>query len=200
VIGPGERRAPTGSWIALGLGGNLGDRLDYLRRGVFALASHPSIRLARVSRVWESDYQGPGQAQPRYLNLVCTGRTDLEPQALLTVVKALEERLDRAPDGHMQPRTLDVDILLYDDLIASDPDLTLPHPRLRERGFVLAPLAEIAADRVLPDSGETAAAAWARIQTLAGPRLEPWPEPVAVAAVGRGGEEDWRAALAVHCR
>ena len=82
----------------------------------------------------------------------------------------------------------------------SDDLLTLPHPRLGERGFVLGPLAELAPDQILPDSGETAASAWARIRDKDGPWLRPLTEPVVGATAMAGSEEEWRAALAVHCR
>ena len=186
--------------VYLGLGGNLGDRLNYLRRGLFALLAHPEIRVEAFSRVWESEYVGPGQQRP-YLNACCRGRTSLAPSALLAVLKGLEQRLGREPEGHLRPRPLDLDILLFGDRCGADARLTLPHPRLVQRGFVLAPLAELAPELVLPDSGETIASAWARLQRRpGGPWLRPWPEgfldPVAPAA----DEEGWRAALAVHCR
>lgn len=186
--------------VYLGLGGNIGDRLANLRRALFALLAHPEIRVEAFSAIWESEYVGPGE-QPPYLNACCQVRTGLAPSALLAVLKGLEERLGRAPGGHLLPRPLDLDILLFGDRTGTDRLLSLPHPRLAERGFVLAPLAELAPELVLPDSRETVAAAWARIQRLAdGPWLRPWPqgflEPVAPAL----GEEGWRAALAVHCR
>ncbi len=191
---------PSGpEFVALGLGSNVGDRLGFLRRGLFALASHPELRIQRFSRIWETEYVGPGRQDP-YLNLVCCGWCDLAPATLLAVAKGLEERLGRAPGGHLQPRTLDVDILMFGDRRGSAPDLTLPHPRAQQRGFVLAPLAEVAPDAVFADSGETAAAAWARIRAEGGPGLAPWPEPVVAMDATGGDEEAWRAALAVHCR
>jgi 2-amino-4-hydroxy-6-hydroxymethyldihydropteridine diphosphokinase len=184
--------------IVLGLGGNVGDRLGYLRRAVFALAAHPELTVTASSRIWESEYVGPG-AQAPYLNLVLVARTELAPAALLAVGQALEQRLGRPRGGHMQPRTVDVDILFYGDRRGTDALLTLPHPRAAERGFVLGPLAELQPDRVLPDSGETVAAAWARIRAQAdGRALRPLEEPLA--GNRTGDQEAWRAALAVHCR
>jgi 2-amino-4-hydroxy-6-hydroxymethyldihydropteridine diphosphokinase len=186
--------------VYLGLGGNVGDRLGCLRQGLYALLTHPEIRVDAFSRIWESEYIGPGSQEP-YLNACCRLRTALAPAALLAVLKGVEQRLGRAPDTHLQPRPLDLDILLFGDRRGHDPQLTLPHPRLAERGFVLAPLAELAPDAILPDSGETIAAAWARIQRReAGPWLRPWPEGFLDPAAPAAGEEDWRAALAVHCR
>ncbi len=191
-------RAPE--TVHLGLGGNVGDRLNCLRRGLYALAAHPEIRVDAVSRIWESEYVGPGRQRP-YLNACCRARTSLAPSALLAVLKGLEQRLGRKPDGHLRPRPLDLDILLFGDRCGADRQLTLPHPRLAERGFVLAPLAELAAELVLPDSGETIASAWARLQRLPdGPWLRPWPEGFLDSAAPVPGEEGWRAALAVHCR
>ncbi|MEZ4389340.1 MAG: 2-amino-4-hydroxy-6-hydroxymethyldihydropteridine diphosphokinase [Candidatus Krumholzibacteriia bacterium] len=186
-------------FVALGLGSNVGDRLRCLRRGLLALAEHPGLRLTGCSRVWETEYVGPGRQDP-YLNLVCCGASTLAPLDLLAVAKDLEAQLGRAPDGHLLPRTLDVDILLYGARRLADAQLSLPHPRARERAFVLAPLAEVAPAAVFPDSGETAAAAWARIRTVDGPWLRPWPEPALPAQIDGDHEEAWRAALAVHCR
>ena len=185
--------------IVLGLGGNLGDRLHYLRQGLFALVAHPEIHIDNFSRIWASEYVGPGRQEP-YLNLVCTGRTELAPAALLAVCKGIEQRLGRPTGGHLQPRTLDLDLLLFGDRRGSDELLVLPHPRLGERGFVLGPLAELAPEMILPDSGETAASAWARIRNEDGPWLHPLTEPVVSSGTTAGNEEVWRAALAVHCR
>ena len=200
TAGRGHLTPPQGAEdIVLGLGGNMGDRVGFLRHGLFALLAHPEIRVVRFSRLWESEYVGPGDQEP-YVNLVCTARTVLAPAALLAVCKGIEQRLGRAPGGHMKPRNLAIDILLFGDRRGRDDPLTLPHPRLGARGFVLGPLAEIAPDLMLPDSGETAAAAWARIRSLDGPWLRPLDESVVGSGAAAGGEEEWRAALAVHCR
>jgi 2-amino-4-hydroxy-6-hydroxymethyldihydropteridine diphosphokinase len=186
--------------VYLGLGGNVGDRLLCLRQGLFALLAHPEIRVDAFSSIWESEYVGPGEQAP-YLNACCRVRTSLAPATLLGVLKGLEQRLGREPGGHLRPRPLDLDILLFGERRGADARLTLPHPRLAQRGFVLAPLAELAPDLVLPDSGETIASAWARIQRLGErPWLRPWPEGFLDPALPALGEEGWRAALAVHCR
>ena len=112
----------------------------------------------------------------------------------------IEQRLGRAPDTHQQPRVIDLDILLFGHRRGGDDLLTLPHPRLAGRAFVLGPLAEVAPDVELPDSRETAAAAWARIRDEDGPWLRPVTEPVVTWDAATGSEEEWRAALAVHCR
>ena len=184
--------------IALGLGSNLGDRRQYLRQGLFALLMHPEIRVTAFSRVWESQYVGPGRQAP-YLNLVCLAETALAPVALLAVCKGIEQRLGRPADGHGRPRTLDIDILLFGQRCGGDDRLVLPHPRLAQRGFALGPLAELAPQLRLPDSGETAEKAWSRIRAEAGPWLKPLAEPL-FGCPAAGGEKEWRAALAVHCR
>jgi 2-amino-4-hydroxy-6-hydroxymethyldihydropteridine diphosphokinase len=186
--------------VHLGFGTNLGDRLGHLRQGLFALVAHPEIRVEAFSRIWESEYVGPGTQDP-YLNACCRVRTRLAPAALLAVLKGVEQRLGRAPGGHLQPRTLDLDILLFGDRLGRDALLTLPHPRLSERAFVLAPLAEIGPDLWLPDCGETVTARWARLRDAGGPWLKLWTEGFLRPDTGdTGGEEEWRAALAVHCR
>jgi 2-amino-4-hydroxy-6-hydroxymethyldihydropteridine diphosphokinase len=197
---PGHLRPPDGpEFVALGLGGNIGDRRHFLRLGLFALCTHAEIRVDRISRIWESEYVGPGRQDP-YYNLVCTATTELAPAALLAVCKGIERRLGRRPGSHLEPRVLDLDILLFGARRGRDDSLTLPHPRLGERGFVLGPLAEVAPGAVLPDSGETADAAWARIRREEGPWLRPAVEPVVATDGETGSEEEWRAALAVHCR
>ena len=183
----------------LGLGGNMGDRWDCLRRGMLALMDRPRLTVTGISRVWESAYVGPGRQDP-YLNLACSLCTTLPAEDLLRVCQEIERAAGRRPDGHMKPRPLDLDILLYGDERRGDRHLTLPHPRLGERGFVLAPLAELAPDLVLPDSGETAAAAWARIRADQASELHLLEEPLVPSRATAGGEEEWRAALAVHCR
>ncbi len=185
--------------VFLGMGGNMGDRLACLRHGLFALLTHPEIRVDAFSRVWESQYVGPG-TQADYLNACCRVRTTLAPAALLAVVKGIEQRLGRAPAGHMRPRPLDLDILLYGERRGHDALLTLPHPRLAERAFVLAPLQELAPDLVLPDSGETVSAAWARMQREQGPWVRLCVERLLKTDHPDTGEEGWRAALAIHCR
>ncbi len=176
--------APAARVAYLGLGSNQGDRLAHLRAAVFALARHPEIEVTAVSPVFESEYVGPG-AQAPYLNACAEIRTALPPPVLLAVLKGMESRHGRPPDGHLRPRTLDLDILLYGEAVSGDPRLTLPHPRLRERRFVLAPLREIASQVRLPDSGETVAAACARIDGRGGP----WVRRLAGGSLsGDGGE------------
>lgn len=185
--------------IALGLGSNRGDRRHYLRHGLFSLLLHPEIRVCSFSRIWHAQHVGRVRQAP-YLNMVCMAETRLAPAALLAVCKGIEQRLGRPAGGHGRPRTLDIDVLLFGDRCGVDDLLTLPHPRLAERGFVLGPLAELAPLWRLPDSGQTVREAWARIQTSHGPWLYPLDEPLCAGAAVEGGEREWRAALAIHCR
>ncbi|MGD9798506.1 MAG: 2-amino-4-hydroxy-6-hydroxymethyldihydropteridine diphosphokinase [Acidimicrobiia bacterium] len=126
----------------LGIGSNLGDRLAILRR---AVAGVPD-RVA-VSPVYETDPVG-GPDQGAFLNAVVELDTERSPRALLEVCQALEQRARRVRLERWGPRTLDVDVLLVGDLAVADDDLVVPHPRLWERRFVLAPLRDLAPDLV----------------------------------------------------
>ena len=113
----------------------------------------------RVASLYRSRAVSPSPAppQPDYLNTAALGRTALPPDAVLALAKALELAAGRTRGVRFGPRPLDVDLLLYGDLRRDDPELTLPHPRLRERRFVLAPLAEIAPGLEVPPDGATVA-------------------------------------------
>ena len=140
----------------LSLGTNLGDRAAHLAAGLERLAA--VVRVVRVSSVYETAPVG-GPPQPPYLNLVAEVETDLPPRELLRRCLAIEAELGRERTEHWGPRTLDIDLLLYEGVTSDDPELTLPHPRLTERQFVLVPLAEIAPELVLPDGRRAAEAA-----------------------------------------
>jgi 7,8-dihydro-6-hydroxymethylpterin-pyrophosphokinase len=124
----------------------------------------------------------------------------LAPRVLLTVLKGTEARQGRAAGGHLLPRTIDIDILLYDKALRKSPELSLPHARMRERAFVLEPLCEIAPREKFPDSGETIAEACAKIRRKSGPWIRVREDAPLVEPRADGNKEDWRAALAVHCR
>jgi 2-amino-4-hydroxy-6-hydroxymethyldihydropteridine diphosphokinase len=185
--------------VYLGLGSNQGNRLSNLRRALFALATHPEIQVTAVSSLYETEYVGPGEQSP-YLNACVEIDTTLAPEVLLAVLKATETRLGRLPEGHLQPRPIDLDILLFGRQVQTTSYLTLPHPGLRQRAFVLEPLREIAANLVIPDSDETVTAACERIRGSGGPWVHLHQEETLLPAPTPREEEDWRAALAVHCR
>ena len=190
---------PAEARVLLGLGSNVGDRLTHLRRALFSLATHPEIEVEEISRVYETEYVGPGRQDP-YLNACLALRTSLPAGVLLAVLKGAETRLGRAPGGHLRPRPIDLDILFYGNELTVESRLVLPHPRIRDRAFVLEPLAEIAGTEKFPDSGETIAEACAKIRRKSGPWIRVCEEARLVEVVPDGNKEDWRAALAVHCR
>jgi 2-amino-4-hydroxy-6-hydroxymethyldihydropteridine diphosphokinase len=132
----------------LALGANLGDRLANLQAATDALDATPGVRVVRSSRVYETDPVGP--PQPDYLNAVIEVRTRLEPHRFLETVLRVERDLGRVRGERWGPRTIDIDVLTFDALVLDDPSLTLPHPRMHERAFVLIPLLELDPDPQLP--------------------------------------------------
>jgi 2-amino-4-hydroxy-6-hydroxymethyldihydropteridine diphosphokinase len=138
---------------AIALGSNLGDSLKTLEAALQHLAQTPGITLLRVSPWYKTRPLGP--AQPDYLNGCALLGVTLSPQALLTTLLAIEDQFGRVREERWGPRTLDLDLLLYGDLVLQTPDLIIPHPRLAERAFVLVPLADIAPDLSDPRSGLT---------------------------------------------
>lgn len=141
----------------LGIGANLGDRQANLERAIELLKEEEEIRVEAVSSFVETDFQGEGPEQPRFLNGAVKIKTELMPLDLLSRLKAVERRLGRMKThGHHQPRPMDIDILFYDDVVIVDgKTLGVPHPRLHERSFVLDPLSEIAPDLVHPRLGKS---------------------------------------------
>ena len=126
----------------LGIGSNLGDRLAYLQLAVDILARVPGVTVAAVSPVYETDPVG-GPAQDDFLNAVIAVDTSLDPSGLLLVAQAAERSARRVREEHWGPRTLDVDILLFENVRQNDPELMIPHPWMDERAFVLAPLHDL---------------------------------------------------------
>lgn len=137
----------------LGIGSNLGDRLENLESAVRGLSVAGSVVVA-VSSVYRTEPVGLKE-QPEFLNAVVAVDTELTPRGLLALAQEVERAAGRDRSVRWGPRTLDVDILLYEDAEVDDPDLEIPHPRLAERRFALEPLVEIAPDATLPD-GTTA--------------------------------------------
>jgi 2-amino-4-hydroxy-6-hydroxymethyldihydropteridine diphosphokinase len=160
--------------IGLALGSNLGDREGHLEGGLASLRARGVETLAR-SAIYETEPVG-GPPQGPYLNLAALVRTDLGPDELLRAALEAERQAGRVRTVRNAPRTLDVDILFYGDLVQRSPSLVLPHPRLHERCFVLVPLAEVAPDWRHPILGYSAAELLARAADRA--RVERWKGPV----------------------
>ncbi|GBG97063.1 GTP cyclohydrolase I FolE [Lactococcus termiticola] len=133
--------------VYLSLGSNMGDRQDYLRRAIASLGENPGILMEQVSRFYETSPVG-GVVQDDFINVALKLSTTLGPDELLAFIHEVEAKLGRERLIHWGPRTIDIDILLYDELEMNSDDLTLPHPELFKRLFVLEPLAEL-----LPDDG-----------------------------------------------
>jgi 2-amino-4-hydroxy-6-hydroxymethyldihydropteridine diphosphokinase len=160
----------TEAWLALG--GNIGDSRAILDRAIKMLCDGTAVRLIARS----SDYRTPPwgfKYQPPFVNLCIAVETTLPPRDLLARAQDVERQLgrDRAHEKKNGPRTADIDIIAYDDLSLDEPNLTLPHPRLFERAFVLVPLAEIAADRCI--NGVLIADALAKIDQTGVEKLPP---------------------------
>ncbi|CAN5445296.1 hypothetical protein BH23ACT9_BH23ACT9_24400 [soil metagenome] len=172
------RQPPAGPEVVfLGLGGNVGDRLHYLNRAVALLHAHPRIAVEDISSVYETealtlprtpaDVGSPPQEVPAYLNIAVRAMTDLAPMPLLRACQKVEHTLGRVRTVRWGPRTVDVDVLLYGDRRLGSPVLTVPHPGLTARGFVLVPLMEVAPGWRLPD-GQTLAQAIVAITPIEG--------------------------------
>jgi len=142
--------------VLIGLGSNVGDRLAHLRTAIARLEADGRATPERVSAAYETDPVGPPGQGP-YLNAAAALRTDLAPEELLALLLGIERAMgrDRSGEPRNGPRIVDLDLLLDGDRRIERPGLSVPHPRFRERGFVLVPLAEIAPGAIDPASGET---------------------------------------------
>lgn len=140
----------------IALGSNIGDRQATLEGALARLAAHADIRVGRVSAWIETEAVGT-TGQGKYINGAAEVTTDLGPEELLAVLLEVEQSLgrDRKREGHWGARTCDLDLLLLDQVVMTSAELTLPHPRMHQRRFVLAPLAEIAPEAVHPVLGRT---------------------------------------------
>ena len=136
----------------LALGTNLGDRPGNLLVAIAALP--PAVTVLEKSFVYETLPWGVTD-QPSFLNMVIKGETHQRPQELLKNLKQIETHLGRIPSIHYGPRKIDIDILFYDNLIFDSPELTLPHPHMHERAFVLVPLADLTPEQIHPVFGRT---------------------------------------------
>ena len=156
--------AVQGAFVEIGiaLGANIGDRHANLRFGLAELP--PSVRVTRLSSLYESAPVGVTD-QSAFLNAVCLAQTALEPLALLDRLKAIEQAAGRRPGSRWGPRPLDLDILFFGDRVIDCERLTVPHPRIQERGFVLRPLADLLPDRRLPGWPDDVRTALAAVDT-----------------------------------
>lgn len=137
--------------VAIALGANLGDRAGQIAQAANALAG--VVSGLRVSSLHETEPVGVAPPHPSYLNAAAAGWTDLAPRALLDRMLAIERDLGRSRPHANAPRTIDLDLILYDALVLDEPGLQVPHPRFRDRPFVLGPLAEVAPDMRDPVTG-----------------------------------------------
>jgi len=140
----------------IALGANLGDPATTVRAAFGALANLPESRVLHCSSLYRTAPVGLAD-QPEFINAVAKLETTLAPEALLDALHEIEQRFGRVRAERNGPRTRDLDLLLYDDQFIDLPRLTLPHPRLHLRAFVLQPLAEIAPDLAIPGRGTVAA-------------------------------------------
>jgi 2-amino-4-hydroxy-6-hydroxymethyldihydropteridine diphosphokinase len=156
--------------VFIALGSNMGDRLENLQAALRSMP--PAIRPLAQSPIYETSPWGFTD-QPDYLNQVILAETDLAPQQLLDQLKSIEVNLGRMPTFHYGPRLIDLDILFYDDLVLQTPHLTIPHPRLAERLFVLAPMADLAPDLRHPVLGQTMRQLLEAVQSQGARRYNP---------------------------
>jgi 2-amino-4-hydroxy-6-hydroxymethyldihydropteridine diphosphokinase len=140
---------------AIALGSNLGNSLEILEQSLKILEKTPGITIKAISSWYQTEPVGP--PQPDYINGCALLEVQQTPEELLVLLLATELQFGRIRKERWEARTLDLDLLLYDDLILNTPNLQIPHPRMRERAFVLVPLAEIAGDRIEPISEKSIA-------------------------------------------
>jgi len=139
----------TLSTAYISIGSNLGNRLEYIREAIRRIEQSKEIKISKASPVYETQ-PAEYKDQPWFLNMVLELETSLEPLNLLEILLEIEGQMGRKRTRRYGPRNIDLDLLLYDDLVLNSDKLTLPHPRMHERGFVLVPLVEIAPQVVHP--------------------------------------------------
>ena len=154
------------SRVFIGVGSNEGDRLRHISESVRVLGAVHGVRLVQMATILETEPVG-GPPQGPYLNTVAEIDTTLDPHALLTQLQAIERQRGRKPSTERWgPRPIDLDILLYDDRIINDLTLTIPHPRLHERRFVLDPLTQLAANLIHPTLQQSIASLYDHVAAL----------------------------------
>ena len=158
----------NGHKVYLGLGSNLGDRLATLRQVRQTLHQTDDIQVTATSSIYQTSPVGGPSDQPDYLNGVLEISTTLEPLALMNICQSIEANFGRQREVHWGARTLDIDLLFYSDCVIDSKELQLPHPRLEERGFVLQPLCDLAAEMIHPQHGQTLTSLLAKISPLQG--------------------------------
>ena len=163
--------------VFLGLGSNLGDRLANLEQGLRNLGER--IRLVKCSSIYETEPWGFAE-QPAFLNCVVQGEASASPEGVLQTLKEVEQRVGRRATFSWGPRVFDADLLFYGSRIVNLPQLTVPHPRIQERAFVLVPIVEIAPDFVHPLMGMTMETMAARVEGREGVRRHASPPGLGV--------------------
>lgn len=139
----------------LGIGSNLGDRARYIKEALEKLGNTKGIKASRISSIYETEPEGGPLGQGKYLNGVVEIKTSLSPEELLFECKNIEKDLGRKKILKDGPREIDLDVLLYDDLILNEADLVIPHPRMHKRAFALKGLVELVPDKIHPVLGES---------------------------------------------
>lgn len=157
----------------LGLGSNIGDRAKNIRDAIDLITRRPGIRITKVSSMYETAPEGYTE-QPDFLNAVVEVETDACSEVLLKTALAVEREMGRVRNLPQGPRVIDIDVLLYDHECVNISELTIPHPRMLDRVFVMVPLAEIAPDLELPDGRTPCQVA----ESLGDRRIAKWPEAV----------------------
>ena len=150
---------------AIALGSNQGNSIEILKSSLDALNRIPGITLQQTSSWYQTKPVGTPEPQPDYLNGCALLSVRSTPTELLAILQATEIQFGRVDKGTLQPRTLDLDLLLYDSLVLNTSELTIPHPRMNQRAFVLVPLAEIAPDWIEPVSGTKIAQLLSQVDT-----------------------------------
>ncbi|MFC1771209.1 2-amino-4-hydroxy-6-hydroxymethyldihydropteridine diphosphokinase [Candidatus Margulisiibacteriota bacterium] len=149
--------------IFLGLGANLGDRQQNITNAVKLLEKHEDIKIEKISSLIQTKFSGGSDKQPDYLNGALKIQSDLSPQELLAYLEGIERAMGRIGKTNWLPRPIDIDILFYGHEVICEDDLTIPHPLLHERDFVIIPLLEIAPDFVHPIFNETIESLYAEL-------------------------------------